>query len=85
MDIRWRVLRPLPTHLERAVCQIMTHLAENEYAALYVPARFIPRIHPHFAEVVLFLSTQVVDEARHIEALRSARSPTAAGSSSRRR
>ena len=67
-DIRWRDLRPLPTHVERAVCQIMTHLAENEYAALYVPARFIPRIHPHFTEVVLFLSTQVNDEARHIEA-----------------
>lgn len=67
-DIRWRELRPLPTHVERAVCQIMTHLAENEYAALYVPARFIPTIHPHFTEVVLFLSTQVVDEARHIEA-----------------
>jgi hypothetical protein len=68
VDIRWRDLRPLPTHVERAVCQIMTHLAENEYAALYVPARFLPRIHPHFTEVVLFLSTQVVDEARHIEA-----------------
>ena len=67
LDIRWRDLRPLPTHLERAVCQIMTHLAENEYAALYVPARFLPRIHPHFTEVVMFLSTQVVDEARHIE------------------
>jgi len=67
-DIRWGDLRPLPTHVERAVCQIMTHLAENEYAALYVPARFIPRIHPHFTEVVMFLSTQVNDEARHIEA-----------------
>ncbi len=67
-DIRWRDLEPLPIHLERAVCQIMTHLAENEYAALYVPARFIPRIHPHFTEVALFLATQVNDEARHIEA-----------------
>jgi hypothetical protein len=67
-DIRWSELEPLPAYLERAVCQIMTHLAENEYAALYVPARFIPRIHPHFTEVVLFLSTQVGDEARHIEA-----------------
>jgi TusA-related sulfurtransferase len=67
-DIRWGDLRELPVHLERAVCQIMTHLAENEYAALYVPAKFIPRIHPRFTEVVLFLSTQVADEARHIEA-----------------
>ena len=67
-DIRWHDLRPLPMHVERAVCQIMTHLAENEYAALYVPARFIPRVHPHFTEVALFLASQVNDEARHIEA-----------------
>src|SRR6476620_4184217 len=45
----------------------MTFLAENEYSALYVPAKWIARIHPHFAETVLFLATQVSDEARHIE------------------
>src|SRR4030095_4079951 len=45
----------------------MTFLAENEYSALYVPAKWIARIHPHFAETILFLSTQVSDEARHIE------------------
>jgi TusA-related sulfurtransferase len=67
-DIAWDELPTLPPHVERAVGQIMTHLAENEYAALYVPSKFIPRIHPHFTEVVLFLATQVVDEARHIEA-----------------
>ena len=67
-DIAWDELPALPSHVERAVGQIMTHLAENEYAALYVPSKFIPRIHPHFTEVVLFLATQVVDEARHIEA-----------------
>ena len=67
-DIRWHDLARLPTHVERAVAQIMTHLAENEYAALYVPARFIPRVHPHFTEVALFLSHPGRDEARHIEA-----------------
>src|SRR5262249_4834393 len=45
----------------------MTFLAENEFSALYVPAKWIARIHPHFAETVLFLATQVRDEARHIE------------------
>jgi hypothetical protein len=54
--------------LEQAVAQIMTFLAENEFSALYAPARFLPRIHPHFAEVALFLATQLADEARHIEA-----------------
>jgi TusA-related sulfurtransferase len=67
-DIPWRLLKPLDDDLERAVCQLMTFLAENEYSALYVPAKWIARIHPHFAETVLFLSTQVSDEARHIEA-----------------
>jgi hypothetical protein len=46
----------------------MTFLAENEYSALYVPAKFVPRINPQFAEVVFFLCTQMADEARHIEA-----------------
>jgi TusA-related sulfurtransferase len=67
-DIPWNLLHPLPEPLERAVCQLMTFLVENEYSALYVPAKFIPRINPQFSEVVLFLSTQMMDEARHIEA-----------------
>jgi hypothetical protein len=66
-DIPWDELRELEPELERAVCQMMTFLAENEFAAVYVPAKWIPRIHPHFLETVLFLSTQVRDEARHIE------------------
>jgi len=66
-DIPWQELAPLDDEVERAVCQIMTFLAENEYAALYVPARFIGQIHPHFTEAALFLSTVMVDEARHIE------------------
>ncbi|OWK39075.1 hypothetical protein [Fimbriiglobus ruber] len=67
-DIPWGDLRPLPEPVERAVCQLMTFLAENEYSALYVPAKFVPRINPQFAEVVFFLCTQMADEARHIEA-----------------
>ena len=45
----------------------MTFLAENEFSAFYVPARFLHRIHPHFIEPILFLATLVQDEARHIE------------------
>jgi len=66
-DIPWSELRTLDEELERAVCQLMTFLAENEFSALYVPAKWIPRIHPHFAETVSFLATQIRDEARHIE------------------
>lgn len=67
-DIPWNELPRLPVDLEEAVCQIMTFLTENEFAALYVPARFIPRIHPHYREVVEVLAMQVADEARHAEA-----------------
>lgn len=66
-DIRWDALPDLPSDVEWAVCQLMTFLAENEYAALYIPAKFLPRINARFAEVVLFLSTIINDEARHIE------------------
>jgi hypothetical protein len=67
-DIPWDNLPKLPEEVEAAVCQIMTFLTENEFAALYVPARFIPRIHPHYREVVEVLAVQIVDEARHAEA-----------------
>ena len=67
-DIRWAELPELPAGIERAVCQLMTFLAENEYAALYIPSRFLPRINAQFSEAVLFLATIINDEARHIEA-----------------
>ncbi len=67
-DIPWAQLKPIADELEESVCQVMTFLAENELSALYVPARFLPRIHPHFQEVVLFLAQQQNDEARHYEA-----------------
>jgi hypothetical protein len=68
VDIPWQTLPSLPEDLEQAVCQVMTFLAENEYAALYIPAKFLPRINAQFIEVVLFLGTVINDEARHIEA-----------------
>ena len=66
-DLPWKNLPQLPEEVESAVAQIMTFLTENEFAALYVPARFIPRIHPHYREVVGVLAMQVADEARHAE------------------
>jgi CII-binding regulator of phage lambda lysogenization HflD len=65
--INWNSLPTLPDEIEKAVSQLMTFLAENEYIALYLPAKFLPRISPYFNEVVLFLASQIVDEARHVE------------------
>jgi TusA-related sulfurtransferase len=67
-DIPWDELPKLAPEVERSVAQVMTFLTENEFAALYVPARFIARIHPHYREVVEVLAMQVADEARHAEA-----------------
>jgi TusA-related sulfurtransferase len=66
-DIPWSKVRPLPADLERALIQVMTFLAENELSALYLPSRFISKIHPAYAEVAMFLATQLADEARHID------------------
>ncbi|MFS8087400.1 MAG: ferritin-like domain-containing protein, partial [Acidobacteriota bacterium] len=66
-DIPWDKAKSLPFPLAGALAQIMTFLAENELSALYVPARFIPRIHPAYAEVAMFLASQLADEARHID------------------
>jgi TusA-related sulfurtransferase len=66
-DIPWNKVKPLPFPLAVALSQVMTFLAENELSALYVPSRFIPRIHPAYAEVAMFLASQLADEARHID------------------
>lgn len=63
--ISWDAPAPEDPQVERAVVQIMTYLVENEEAALVVPARFLGRIHPHFAEIQHLLAVQVADEARH--------------------
>lgn len=66
-DIPWEAARGLDDTTERAVAQVMTFLAQNEYAALYVPAGFLPKVNPQLVELVLWLGSHVHDEARHIE------------------
>jgi hypothetical protein len=66
-DIPWHKLPVHSPDLERAIGQVFTFLAENELSALYVPSRFVSRIHPAYAEVAMFLSTQMADEARHMD------------------
>jgi hypothetical protein len=57
---QWEAGRDIPWEQGRGV-------AEPLERAWYVPAKFLPRIHPAYLEPVLFLSTQVIDEARHVE------------------
>ena len=82
-DIPWARVRPLPPALSRAVAQVMTFLAENELSALYVPSKFVARLHPAYVETAMFLATQLADEARHLEVfLRRARAAGGLGVSS---
>jgi TusA-related sulfurtransferase len=67
VDIPWQTVAPLAPALDRALSQVFHFLAENELAALFVPSRFVSRIHPAFVETAQFLATQINDEARHID------------------
>jgi TusA-related sulfurtransferase len=66
-DIPWATVGTHAPEIDAAIRQIMTFLAENELSALYLPSRFISRIHPAYVEVAMFLATQLQDEARHID------------------
>jgi hypothetical protein len=65
--IPWEAAEGLPEPLDRAVGQVMTFIAQNEYAALYVPAAFLPQVHPAYVESLMWLASHVHDEARHVE------------------
>lgn len=67
-DVPWEQGRGVPEPLEHALCTVLTWMVQQEFAAWYVSAKFLPRIHPSYLEPVLFLSSQVYDEARHVEA-----------------
>ncbi|MBL9087779.1 MAG: ferritin-like domain-containing protein [Planctomycetia bacterium] len=66
-DVPWDKVATLPVALERALGQVMTFLAENELSALWVPAKFLPRLHPAYAEVAMLLAVTLADEARHVD------------------
>ena len=67
-DILWNEIPEYDPEFERAICQIMTYLIENEFSALYIPGKFISQMNPYYMEIPLFLSSLMNDEARHIEA-----------------
>jgi hypothetical protein len=69
-DIPWSELKALPEDLEKAMCQLCTFLTEVEFVAGDFPARWLYRIPQDFFEVKSFLSSQIMDEARHQEVFR---------------
>jgi hypothetical protein len=69
-DIPWETLKPLPGRVERAMCQFCTFLTEVEFIAGDVPGSWLPKISNDHYEVKLFLASQVMDEARHLDVFR---------------
>ena len=69
-DIPWEDLRPLREDLERAQCEFCTFLTEVEMIASDFPAKWLWRMNQHYHEVKMFLCTQAMDEARHLEVFR---------------
>ena len=67
VDIPWDTATTVRGDRQRATGQVATYIAQNEYAAYYVPARYLAQIHPTFLEVLMWLAGHVHDEARHIE------------------
>lgn len=69
-DVPWDKLQKLPDDIERAVCQMCTGLTEVEFVAGDMPAKWLCRINHDFHEVKLFLASQIMDEARHLDVFR---------------
>ena len=69
-DVPWESLAPLPDDLERAMCQLCTFLTEVEFIAGDVPGMWLPEVSSEYHEVKLFLLTQIMDEARHLDVFR---------------
>ncbi|MCH8919087.1 MAG: ferritin-like domain-containing protein [Chloroflexi bacterium] len=69
-DIPWETVKPLPDDVEEAICQICTFLTEVEFIAGDAPGQWLKQISPDHYEVALYLVTQVMDEARHLDVFR---------------
>ncbi|MEE8422413.1 MAG: hypothetical protein V3S31_06520 [Dehalococcoidia bacterium] len=69
-DIPWETLQPLPDDIERAECELATFLSDVEFVAGDVPGRWIADTSPDFFEPRMFLVSQIMDEARHLDVFR---------------
>jgi len=69
-DIPWEKIKPLPDDIERAECQLATFLTEVEFVAGDVPGKWISQTTPDYYEPRMYLISQVMDEARHLDVFR---------------
>ncbi len=69
-EISWGSIEPLAEHTEAALDQVFTNLSEQQYNSNQMLMGWLMQISYGFHEVKLYLSTQVFDQARHVEAFR---------------
>ncbi len=70
VDIPWETIEELPDEIERAECQLATFLTEVEFVAGDVPGKWIAETTPEYYEPRMFLISQIMDEARHMDVFR---------------
>jgi hypothetical protein len=69
-DIDWASLQPLPDDVERAICQICTHLSEKGQLEADVLAGWEPELSYGYHEVKLYLASVIFEGARAAEVFR---------------
>jgi hypothetical protein len=69
-DIPWADMPQLSEDLEYAMSQLCTFLTQVEFIAGDVPGKYAPNVSGEFFEVGLFLASQIMDEARHLDVFR---------------
>jgi hypothetical protein len=70
VDVPWDEIEELPDDIERAECQLATFLTEVEFVAGDVPGKWISETSPDYYEPRMYLITQIMDEARHMDVFR---------------
>ena len=69
-DIPWEELPADDEDLELAMSQLCTFLTQVEFIAGDVPGKFAPNVAAEHFETGLFLASQIMDEARHLDVFR---------------
>jgi hypothetical protein len=69
-QISWGSIEPLADHIEASIDQVCTNISEQQYNSNQVLMGWLKEISYGYHEVKLYLSTQVFDQARHVEAFR---------------
>lgn len=69
-DVPWTAIKPLPEDLERAICQVCTHISEKEQMEADVLGRWEPEMSYGYHEIKLYLATTIFENARAVEVFR---------------